>query len=66
MMEEGNLELNVVMYNTIIDSLCKDKLVTEALNFLFEMKNRGIWSNVFHLQLFNLGLMQFISFVGRR
>jgi pentatricopeptide repeat protein len=66
MMEEGNLELNVVMYNTIIDSLCKDKLVTEALNFLFEMKNRGIWSNVFHLQLFNLGLMQFISLGGRR
>jgi pentatricopeptide repeat protein len=32
-MEERNLELDVVKYNTIIDSLCKGKLVTEALTF---------------------------------
>jgi pentatricopeptide repeat protein len=32
-MEERNLELDVVLYDTIIDSLCKDRLVTEALNF---------------------------------
>jgi pentatricopeptide repeat protein len=32
----------VVLYSTIIDSLCKDRLVTEALNMLSEMMSKGI------------------------
>jgi pentatricopeptide repeat protein len=34
-MDERNLELNVVLYGTIIDSLCKDRLVPKALTFFF-------------------------------
>ena len=41
-LEKGDFETNVVLYNTIIDSLCKDRLVTEALNFLSKMMSRGI------------------------
>jgi pentatricopeptide repeat protein len=41
-MKEGNLEFDVVIYITIIDSLCKDRLVTEIWNFLFEMTSKGI------------------------
>jgi pentatricopeptide repeat protein len=36
-MKERNLELDVVLYSTIIDSLCKDRLVLDALTF-FSLK----------------------------
>jgi len=34
------------MYNTIIDGLCKDKLVNEAYDLYSEMDARGIFPNV--------------------
>ena len=44
--EKTYFEPNVVFYNTIIESLCKDRSVTEALNLLFEMRSKGIQPNV--------------------
>ena len=41
-MKEGKFKANVVHYSAIIDSLCKDRLVTEALNLLTEMMSKGI------------------------
>ena len=41
-MEKKGYEPNVVFYITIIDSLCKDRLVIEALNLLSEMMGKGI------------------------
>ena len=41
-MEEGNFELDLTAYSIIIDSLCKDRLVIEALNLLSEMMGKGI------------------------
>ncbi|KAB1223322.1 hypothetical protein CJ030_MR2G001434 [Morella rubra] len=41
-MEVANFKLDVVLYNTVIDSLCKDRLVTVALNLSFEMTSKGI------------------------
>ena len=41
-MEQGNCQANVVAYNTIIDSLCKDRQLTEALNIFSEMITKGI------------------------
>ena len=40
--EKRYFEPNVVFYNTIIDRLCKDRFVTEALNLLSEMQGKGI------------------------
>uniref|UniRef100_A0A6N2L8Q5 Pentatricopeptide repeat-containing protein n=1 Tax=Salix viminalis TaxID=40686 RepID=A0A6N2L8Q5_SALVM len=37
---------DVVTYNTIIDSLCKDRLVNDAMEFLSEMLDRGIQPDV--------------------
>ncbi|CDP18151.1 unnamed protein product [Coffea canephora] len=37
---------NVNVYNTIIDSFCKDKMVGEALALLQEMIEKGIPSDV--------------------
>ncbi|KAB1224493.1 hypothetical protein CJ030_MR2G016382 [Morella rubra] len=45
-MEEASFELNVVLYNTVIDGLCKDRLVTEALNLSSEMTSKGIHPNL--------------------
>ncbi|XP_059460260.1 putative pentatricopeptide repeat-containing protein At1g12700, mitochondrial [Corylus avellana] len=58
-MEERNLELDVVKYNTIIDSLCKDRLVTEALTLFSEMTNRGIQPDVFTYNSLIQGLCNF-------
>ncbi|KAF8401945.1 hypothetical protein HHK36_012896 [Tetracentron sinense] len=41
-MESGNCKPSVVVYNMIIVSLCKDRLVTEALDLLLEMTSKGI------------------------
>ncbi|XP_074279736.1 uncharacterized protein LOC141605006 [Silene latifolia] len=38
---------NLVIYNTLIDGLSKDKLVTEALNLFSVMKTEGIKPDVF-------------------
>uniref|UniRef100_A0A6N2MAQ8 Amine oxidase domain-containing protein n=1 Tax=Salix viminalis TaxID=40686 RepID=A0A6N2MAQ8_SALVM len=45
-MEQNGGKPNVVTYNTIIDNLCKDRLVNEAMEFLSEMLDRGIQPNV--------------------
>jgi pentatricopeptide repeat protein len=37
----------VVQYSTIIDSLCKDRLVHETLTFFSQMTNRGIQPDIF-------------------
>ncbi|KAL2925714.1 hypothetical protein RDABS01_033898 [Bienertia sinuspersici] len=37
---------DVVIYNTIIDSLCKAQLLSQALRVLAEMKSKGIPPNV--------------------
>ena len=36
----------MVMYNTIIDSLCKDKLISKACDLYSEMIAKGIFPNV--------------------
>ncbi|KAL2941225.1 hypothetical protein RDABS01_029575 [Bienertia sinuspersici] len=38
----GHCMPNVVIYNTIIDCLCKDNLLAKALNLFSEMKTKGI------------------------
>jgi len=48
-----------VLYSTIIDSLCKDRLVIEALNFLSEMTSKGIQPNVFTYNSLIQGLCNF-------
>uniref|UniRef100_A0A2N9GUD4 H(+)-exporting diphosphatase n=1 Tax=Fagus sylvatica TaxID=28930 RepID=A0A2N9GUD4_FAGSY len=58
-LEEEKVEFNVVLYNTIIDSLCKDRSVTEALNFLFEMMSKGIQPNVITYTCLIQGLCNF-------
>ncbi|XP_074279726.1 uncharacterized protein LOC141605004 [Silene latifolia] len=51
---------SIVIYNTLIDGLLKDKLVTEALNLFSVMKTEGIKPDVFTYNsmirgMFNLG-----------
>ena len=58
-MEEGNFELDVVHYATIIDSVCKDKLVTVALNLLSEMMSKGIKPNLVTYNSLIQGLCNF-------
>ncbi|PQQ00949.1 pentatricopeptide repeat-containing protein [Prunus yedoensis var. nudiflora] len=41
-MEEGACKPDLVVYSTIIDSLCKDTLVIDALNLFLEMRSKGI------------------------
>ena len=41
-LEKWNFEQNVVLYSMVLDSLCKDKLVTEAFNIFSEMMSKGI------------------------
>ena len=57
--EKTYFEPNVVFYNTIIDSLCKNRLVTEALNFLTEMRSKGIQLNVVTYTCLIQGLCNF-------
>ena len=58
-MEEENFELDLTAYSTIIDSLCKDRLVTEALNLLYEMMSKGIQPNVVTYNSLIQGLCNF-------
>ncbi|BBH06988.1 ATP-binding protein, partial [Prunus dulcis] len=44
--EEGACKPDLVVYNTIIDSLCKDTLVDDAFNLFSEMMSKGIAPNV--------------------
>ncbi|CAI9277485.1 unnamed protein product [Lactuca saligna] len=47
LMDEKGCKPNVVTYNTIIDSLCKDKMVDDALNLFKEMVfHKGILPDV--------------------
>jgi pentatricopeptide repeat protein len=48
-----------VLYSIIIDSLCKDRLVTEALNFLYEMMSKGIQPNLVTYNSLIQGLCNF-------
>ena len=42
-MESGSLcDPNIVIYSTIIDSLCKDKLLDDVFYLFSHMKSRGI------------------------
>uniref|UniRef100_A0A803KNU3 Pentatricopeptide repeat-containing protein n=1 Tax=Chenopodium quinoa TaxID=63459 RepID=A0A803KNU3_CHEQI len=43
----GHYMSDVVIYDTIIDSLCKDQLLPQALHLFKEMKVNGISPNVF-------------------
>ncbi|GMP63119.1 hypothetical protein CsSME_00024939 [Camellia sinensis var. sinensis] len=45
-MEEGTCKPNIIVYTTIIDSLCKDRMVDVALKLFTEMNEKGIFSNV--------------------
>uniref|UniRef100_A0A803KNR1 Pentatricopeptide repeat-containing protein n=1 Tax=Chenopodium quinoa TaxID=63459 RepID=A0A803KNR1_CHEQI len=42
----GHFMPNVVIYNTLIDSLCKDNLLPQALRLFKELKVKGISPNV--------------------
>lgn len=41
-MEERGCNPDKVVYNTIIDGLCKDRLVNEAMELFSETEERGI------------------------
>ncbi|CAI9111877.1 OLC1v1012208C3 [Oldenlandia corymbosa var. corymbosa] len=41
-MENGDTKPNTIIYNAIIDALCKDKMMDQALGLLFEMIKKGI------------------------
>ncbi|KAM7466417.1 hypothetical protein LguiB_013979 [Lonicera macranthoides] len=41
-METLNFEADVYCYNMIIDSLCKDRMISDAKNLLVEMNKKGI------------------------
>ncbi|KAL5547003.1 hypothetical protein UlMin_006690 [Ulmus minor] len=45
-MEQEFGKPSVVVYNTVIDSLCKDGLFVDALNIFFEMIHQGIVPNI--------------------
>ena len=45
-MDERGCEANLVIYSTIIDGLCKDTLVVDAMNLFSEMISRGIAPNI--------------------
>ncbi|CAL5416392.1 unnamed protein product [Camellia sinensis] len=45
-MQKWNYKPNVVMYNTIIDSLCKDRNVDDALSLLVEMTQQDVAPDV--------------------
>ena len=57
--EKRYFEPNVVFYNTIIDSLCKVRLVNEALNFIFEMMGKGILPDIITYTCLIQGLCNF-------
>ncbi|KAL3507694.1 hypothetical protein ACH5RR_033076, partial [Cinchona calisaya] len=46
MEEEGTCMPNLVVYGTVINGLCKDKMVDEALQLLSEMIEKGIGPDV--------------------
>ncbi|KAL5547012.1 hypothetical protein UlMin_006699 [Ulmus minor] len=45
-MEQEFGKPSVVVYNTVIDSLCKDGLFVDALNIFSEMIRQGIVPNI--------------------
>ncbi|KAL8210790.1 hypothetical protein R6Q57_005227 [Mikania cordata] len=51
-MESGSCKPCVQQYNAVIDSLCKDKMVDDALHLFAKMTEKGVLANV-HLQLFD-------------
>ncbi|KAJ6928835.1 hypothetical protein NC652_012857 [Populus alba x Populus x berolinensis] len=59
-MVRGGHEPDVISYSTITGSLCKDRLVNDAMEFLSEMVDRGIppdvvtYSSILH-DFCNLG-----------
>lgn len=55
-MEIGKCKPNTVVYSTIIDSLCKDKILDEALDLFTEMIDKGISPNVITCSFFIQGL----------
>ena len=57
--EKRYFEPNVVFYNTIIDSLCKVRLVNKALNFIFEMMGKGIRPDIITYTCLIQGLCSF-------
>ena len=57
--EKRYFEPNVVFYNTIIDSLCKVRLVNKALNFIFEMMGKGILPDIITYTCLIQGLCNF-------
>ena len=57
--EKRYFEPNVVFYSTIIDSLCKVRLVNEALNFIFEMMGKGIRLDIITYTCLIQGLCSF-------
>ncbi|CAL8999376.1 unnamed protein product [Prunus brigantina] len=52
-MEEVTCKHGQVVYNTIIDSLCKDRLVVDALHLFSEMMSKGISPDVTYNSLMN-------------
>ncbi|KAA8544874.1 hypothetical protein F0562_019731 [Nyssa sinensis] len=46
MEEEGSCAPGIVEYNTIIDGLCKGRLMTVALELISEMIGKGIPPNL--------------------
>uniref|UniRef100_A0A803KMQ3 Pentatricopeptide repeat-containing protein n=1 Tax=Chenopodium quinoa TaxID=63459 RepID=A0A803KMQ3_CHEQI len=46
MQSRGNCKPGIVIYNTIIDSLCKDRLLQQAINLFSAMKIEGIQPDV--------------------
>ncbi|KAM7522724.1 hypothetical protein LguiA_012626 [Lonicera macranthoides] len=67
-LEKHNFEANIVLssYNAIIDSLCKDRMVSDARNLFDEMIEKGIspdvvtYTSLIH-GLFNLGLWEEVN-----
>ncbi|GMP52092.1 hypothetical protein CsSME_00018046 [Camellia sinensis var. sinensis] len=45
-MEEGSCKPNTVVYNTVIDSLCKDKMVDDAMKLFSKINEQGICQDV--------------------
>ncbi|KAL7208666.1 hypothetical protein ACSBR1_030412 [Camellia fascicularis] len=45
-MDKGSCKHDIVVYTTIIDNLCKDRMVDDALKLFSEMKEQGIRKNV--------------------
>ncbi|KAI5322550.1 hypothetical protein L3X38_031622 [Prunus dulcis] len=61
LMEKYDCQPNVVVYSTIIDSLCKDQLVAEAFKLFSEMESKGIPPNVVTYTSLFLGLYKSCS-----